>query len=423
MGRAARAAVGRGGRGVRDVQQQPRRLRAAKRPDPPPPARRGRRAGGGRPPARGPDAARPRRVNVLAVLHGTDAPAGTFGDVLAERGHVLETWSAAPGTSTPRPVEEYGCVFVFGGAMHPDEEDLHPWLREEDVLIRSLLERGTPLLGVCLGSQLIAKAAGAPVYRVGEPEVGWCAVELTAAADDDPLLGRLPGRFDAFQWHFYGHDVPAGGSLLASSAVCTQAFRLGEAAWGVQFHPEVTLEIVADWVADAPEELPGPADEFLSVTAARIDGWKSLGRSLCDGFLDSPSEPRQASSAPSAARRGATIRATTRGSCARRSRRRAARASRGRSASPSGSSRPCSSPPAGRRAREPRPRASAAPARRGASTSRRGVPPGCDPAADRTDTRPCLGTPRRAACRRGRSRRSPSLASTSSRVGTASRRG
>jgi GMP synthase (glutamine-hydrolysing) len=225
-------------------------------------------------------------VNVLAVLHGTDVPAGTFGDVLAERGHRLETWSAAPGEWLPRPVEEYGCVLVFGGAMHPDEEELHPWLREEDALIRDLLERRMPILGVCLGSQLIAKAAGARVYRIGEPEVGWRAVELAADASDDPLLGRLPPRFDAFQWHFYGHDVPAGGTLLASSRVCTQAFRIGEAAWGVQFHPEVTLEIVGDWVADAPDELPVTADEFLAATSSRIGEWGSLGRSLCQAFLD-----------------------------------------------------------------------------------------------------------------------------------------
>jgi GMP synthase-like glutamine amidotransferase len=225
-------------------------------------------------------------VNVLAVIHGTDAAAGTFGEVVAGRGHRLETWSAAPAASLPRPIEEYGCVFVLGGAMHPDEEELHPWLREEDELIRGLLTRGTPLLGVCLGSQLVAKAADARVYRVDEPEVGWRGVELTEAAADDPILGRLPGHFDAFQWHFYGHDVPGAGSLLASSPVCTQAFRLGEAAWGVQFHPEVTFEIVREWADDAPDELPVPVDEFLSEASARIGEWTSLGRSLCHGFLD-----------------------------------------------------------------------------------------------------------------------------------------
>lgn len=225
-------------------------------------------------------------MNVLAILHGHDAPAGTFGEVVAERGHRLETWSAAPGSPLPRPVEEYGCVLVFGGAMHPDEEELHPWLREEDELIRGLVRRAVPTLGVCLGSQLVAKAAGARVYPVREPEIGWREVALTEAAAGDPLLGRLPARFEAFQWHFYGHDVPPGGSLLASSPVCAQAFRLGEAAWGVQFHPEVTLEIVRDWVAGAADELPVPAGEFLSATAARIGAWSDLGRSLCDGFLD-----------------------------------------------------------------------------------------------------------------------------------------
>ncbi len=224
-------------------------------------------------------------MNVLAVVHGADAPPGSFGHVVEERGHRLETWSVAWGTPPPRPVDGYGAVMLFGGAMHADEEQYHPWLREEHLFIEQLLDRRVPLLGVCLGAQLVAKAAGATVRRAAEPEIGWVDVELTGDAASDPVFAELPARFSAFQWHYYAFDVPAGARELARSSVCPQAFRLGDAAWGVQFHPEVTREIVASWVDESPEELPVPAEEFLAGTDRYIADWLDLGRSLCGAFV------------------------------------------------------------------------------------------------------------------------------------------
>jgi len=220
-------------------------------------------------------------MNVLAVVHGPDVPAGSFGEVVVGRGHRLDTWVPAV-TPTPPP-DGYDAVMVFGGAMHVDQEAHHPWLREEEEYVRALLDRRVPLLGVCLGAQIVAKAAGARVGPAVEPEIGWVDVERT---DDDSVLGVLPGRFPAFQWHFYAFDVPAGAIELAHSRVCPQAFRLGDAAWSVQFHPEVTREIVARWVEEAPDEVPGGADALLAETEERIDGWTRLGGELCGAFLD-----------------------------------------------------------------------------------------------------------------------------------------
>ena len=133
-----------------------------------------------------------------------------------------------------------------------------------------------PLLGVCLGSQLVARAAGAEVFRSSESEVGWFPVERTPAAADDPVAGALPERFDAFEWHHYTHTLPAGAIELARSRVCTQAFRLGN-AWGVQFHPEVRAEQVEAWVDEDPEDVSEP-DAFLAAMRARIADWNELGR-------------------------------------------------------------------------------------------------------------------------------------------------
>ena len=220
------------------------------------------------------------------MIHGATVRSGVFGEVAAERGHELEEWSLAWGTPPPRPIDDYGAVFVFGGAMHADQDDHHPWLRDEHFFIQRLLDLHVPLLGVCLGAQLIAKACHAPVGRASEPEIGWCEIELLGEARSDPLLGRLPGRFEAFQWHHYTYGVPAGGVELARSAVCTQAFRLGEAAWGIQFHAEVTLPQILGWIDEAGHELSGPPEELIAETEQRIAEWNALGELLCGGFLE-----------------------------------------------------------------------------------------------------------------------------------------
>jgi GMP synthase (glutamine-hydrolysing) len=201
-------------------------------------------------------------VNVLAVIHGEKVRAGVFADAIADRGDRLEEWSLAWGTPPPRPLDDYGAVLVFGGAMHADQDEHHPWLREENFLLQRMLGLQVPMLGVCLGAQLIAKAAHADVGPASSPEIGWHPVELTEEASEDPVIGNLPERFDAFQWHYYTHGIPAGATELARSPMCTQAFRLGERAWGIQFHAEVTEDQILGWVDEDEREVPS-SREFL----------------------------------------------------------------------------------------------------------------------------------------------------------------
>jgi len=227
-------------------------------------------------------------VDVLSVIHGERVRAGVFADVVEERGHRLDEWSLAWGTPPPQALDAYGAVLVFGGAMHADQDDRHPWLREENLFLERLLVQHRPVLGVCLGAQLIAKAALAPVYRAAEPEVGWFDVELTGEASDDPVFSRLPERFEAFQWHYYTYGLPGGAVELARSRSCTQAFRLGEQAWGIQFHAEVTFDQVKGWVEhevtdEDREHLP---PDLLETTDARIERWNELGRTLCGAFVE-----------------------------------------------------------------------------------------------------------------------------------------
>jgi len=223
-------------------------------------------------------------MQILSIVHGGNVREGVFADPVRERGHELVEWRGASGTPPVRPPEGYDGVLVFGGAMHADQEDLHPWLREEHELILRLIDSRTPVLGICLGAQLLAKAAGARVGPLREPEIGWYPAQLTESGERDAVLGRLPRRFDSFQWHWYDFDVPADAEELARSEACSQAFRLGESAWAVQFHPEVTLEQVEGWIDDPDDPCPDP-EGLRAETRERIAVWNELGRTLCAAFL------------------------------------------------------------------------------------------------------------------------------------------
>ena len=229
-------------------------------------------------------------MRILSVTHGPTVPGGVFEDVARAAGHELERWVVALG-GAPQPVSSYDALMVFGGSMHPDQDKEFAWLeREAEMLARAVAE-DVPVLGVCLGAQMLARAAGAWVGRAPEPEVGWFEVELTAEGLNDPVLGVLAPRTEAFQWHHYTFGIPDGGTELARNKVCTQAFRVGARAWGIQFHAEATLEMMRTWAAEDPDDLPVGAEEFLAAAETRIADWNDQGRALCAAFLET-AKPR-----------------------------------------------------------------------------------------------------------------------------------
>jgi len=174
---------------------------------------------------------------------------------------------------------------VFGGAMHPDQDGEHPWLADEADFIREAIDHEVPLFGVCLGAQLIARAVGARVGPAPKAEVGWHAVHVNEAGRADPVLGVLPERIDAFQWHYYGFELPPGAELLADNDASRQGYRLGERTWGVQFHPEVTRHMLDFWFVEGEAELPD-ANVVRAETDALLGAWNEHGRRLCNAFLD-----------------------------------------------------------------------------------------------------------------------------------------
>jgi GMP synthase-like glutamine amidotransferase len=230
-------------------------------------------------------------MRVLSLVHQDDAPPGTFGEVVVEHGHEHEVRSFVPGAGEPPPpgaAQAYGAVMIFGGSMQVDQDDEHPWLEDERALIRDLIEREVPTLGVCLGAQVIAQTAGAAVGPATVPEVGWHEVDLTAEASDDPVLRACPNRFAAYQGHSYGFTLPPGATALAhGQADQLQAYRIGDTTWGVQFHPEVTLEIVDPWIAEhARDGEVGDEPALREVTRVNMPRWMAFGRALCARFLE-----------------------------------------------------------------------------------------------------------------------------------------
>jgi GMP synthase (glutamine-hydrolysing) len=222
-------------------------------------------------------------VRVLSVTHGPNVLGGVFDETVESEGHALERWSPPLG-GAPQPAGSYDAVLVFGGSMHPDQDERFPWLETEAAFLRDVLAEGVPAIGVCLGAQLLARAAGSWVAPAQRPEVGWFEVELTPAGREDPVLGVLGAGTTAFQWHHYTFGIPDGGLELARSEVCTQAFRRGN-AWGIQFHAEVTQAMLEAWIAEDGHGLPLPAEELLAQTRARISRWNEQGRALCSAFL------------------------------------------------------------------------------------------------------------------------------------------
>ena len=212
--------------------------------------------------------------NILFIQHGeTDKP-GLLEDSLSRTRVGVEIAHPYLGDALPSSLEAFSGLAVGGGAQSAYEVDKYPYLSQECQLIREAAHSGKPVLGLCLGAQLIASALGAPVRPNSRREIGFFPITLDPIARYDPLLCDLPTDFVATHWHADVFDLPAAGMRLASSALTpNQLFRYGCGLYGLQFHLEMTPEIFEEMIADSHDYL---TEAGADPDKLREDAWRFL---------------------------------------------------------------------------------------------------------------------------------------------------
>jgi len=213
-------------------------------------------------------------MNILIIKHVDIEGPGLIENCLDQENIPYQILELKPGIHLPK-LDDFTHIIILGGPMNVYEEDRYPFLKDEDLFIKEAIQRGKRILGICLGAQLIAKALGAKVSKAPVKEIGWYDVSLTRIGSRDPLFSNLPKRFPVFQWHEDTFEIPKAGKLVAtSSPVPYQAFRYGDNAYGLQFHLEVTEEMIQEWVEtyEAPQAkavVPYPTPIWGDIPATR----------------------------------------------------------------------------------------------------------------------------------------------------------
>jgi len=178
---------------------------------------------------------------------------GQIGVALHEAAALVEVFRPWDGGALPE-AGAHDALIVFGGEQSARDDHTHPYLPRLATLMRDASAAGGAVLSICLGAQLLARAFGGQNLLGATPEFGWLPVTLTDAGMQDPLLGHLPESFTSFQWHSDTFTLPPGATHLAASpAAAAQAFRIGRATYGTQFHFEANRAVVADWTRSFPD--------------------------------------------------------------------------------------------------------------------------------------------------------------------------
>lgn len=235
--------------------------------------------------------------DILIFQHDPREDLGIFAQVLEARHLSFRYIRLFQDEIPPEDWEAIRALVLLGGPMSVHEEAQYPFLKWEKTLIRTALKEGIPILGVCLGAQLIAAATGAEVYTGNFKEIGWYPISITAEGQMDSLLGYLPEKPTVFQWHGDSFDLPKGAVKLASSTYYdNQAFRIGRKVYGLQFHLEVTPSMIEQRIdhygkelAQAPYISP---DKIKADTNSYSQTLRYYGERFFSEFIRRASDPK-----------------------------------------------------------------------------------------------------------------------------------
>ncbi|WP_242513198.1 type 1 glutamine amidotransferase [Halochromatium salexigens] len=223
-----------------------------------------------------PQRAEQNAMKIHCLMHVPFEGPAQMADWAESRGHPIAFSHLFAGDALPA-LDAFDRLVVMGGPMGVGNEDRYPWLSAEKTLIRSAIEAGRSLVGVCLGAQLIAEALGARVSRNPQQEIGWFPIRLTEAARTHPFCQDLPAELQVLHWHGDTFALPPGALHLAASEACTQqGFLVDERILGLQFHLEMTptsLRTLCSYCADELVAAPyvQSAEQMLAVSPVRYE--------------------------------------------------------------------------------------------------------------------------------------------------------
>jgi GMP synthase-like glutamine amidotransferase len=234
-------------------------------------------------------------MRILAVLNHDDVPPALVGERVVARGGTLVEVNPHDGGGLPQGDDGFDAILVLGGVMSAADHDGYPAFRPVTELLRAFHGAGKPVLGICLGSQLLAMAFGKPVFRHREVEFGFLPLQVTEAGAADPLLQGLAGAPHIFQWHEDTFELPDQAVLLMTGEGCrNQAFRVGASSYGFQCHFEATDEAIRRWIrlgrAELERELgpraAGIEDEIAAQSARNMAAARAFACAVSDRWLD-----------------------------------------------------------------------------------------------------------------------------------------
>lgn len=224
---------------------------------------------------------------LLVIQHNLDDHLNELAGPLVDAGLSIEPWFTSARPVPLRDVSEYDGFLSLGALAGLKDEPDHPWISVERDLLEKAVANGAPALGVCFGAQMLASIAGASVHRADRAEIGWTQIEMDASAADDPVLGALGSRPHVFQFHFDAFDEPRTGEILGRTGNDNQVLRIGDSAWGMQFHVEVSPGAIYSWIGTYREEMLEQGvdlDALAAETAERWTAYRTIARSLASAF-------------------------------------------------------------------------------------------------------------------------------------------
>ncbi|MFZ5643556.1 MAG: type 1 glutamine amidotransferase [Bacillota bacterium] len=224
-------------------------------------------------------------MRALIIQNDAQDPPGRVLDVLHQLKWEIEIVLMGQEQKVPF-FEDFHCMVLLGGPMNVDDVTEYPYLKKIRTITADALEKGFPVLGLCLGAQMLSRASGCIVQRNSGRELGWCKVRLTEEGLKDPVMAGIESSLEVFQWHYDMFEQPNKSSLLAISDRCrNQIIRIGKLSYGFQSHIEVNLQIVSNWITSNYNEVesvlgPGGAEKLLQLTVERMPVYDAVCSSI-----------------------------------------------------------------------------------------------------------------------------------------------